>query len=125
MSLSVLLIDDDPTIRETVEIILNHFGREVVCADSGPAGLDILRSGFKGVVLLDVMMPEMDGWETLKAMIEENTIEGCVVCMLTAVYNPDDKMEPVKDYVMDYLRKPFTAEELVATVDECIGYIAP
>ncbi len=112
----ILVVDDDPGIRFTVREVLKDQPVEVVTADDGPDCLEQLRQGFQGLILLDIMMPEMDGWQTLRAMLDEHLIDGCVVCMLTAVLSPGTDMEPLKEVVLEYVRKPFTREQLIETV---------
>ena len=72
---------------------------------------------------MDIMMPEMDGWDTIAAIVDEGLYEGNVICMLTAVHDPGPKMEALKERVLDYVRKPFTREELLAAVEESVGYL--
>ena len=72
---------------------------------------------------MDVMMPELNGWETIAAIVEEGLDDGNIFCMFTAVQDPEPRMEFLKEYVLDYIRKPFTSEELVAVVDSSLGYL--
>jgi DNA-binding response OmpR family regulator len=118
-----MIVDDDPSIRATVEIVLSDSGYSVCVAESGKKGLEKLRNGFRGLILMDIMMPEMDGWDTISAIENEGLHRGNVICMLTAVHDPDPKSEKLTEYVMDYVRKPFTAEELLETVAEYIEYV--
>lgn len=118
MPVPVLIVDDEPMVRFTVEKILTQAGHGVQCADSGVACLEAVRAGFRGVILMDVMMPGLDGWETIDALAAEGLIEGNVVCMLTAVREPEERMETVKELILDYVRKPFQVAELVSKVEE-------
>ena len=72
---------------------------------------------------MDINMPEMNGWETIQAIIEQNLIEGNIVCMLTAVPVPDDEMNKFKEYVIDYMLKPFKYEMLVKTTKILSAYL--
>ena len=112
----VLFVDDDEYIRITVEEILSSAGFSVILAESGPECLSILKNGFSGVILMDIMMPGMDGWETIREIIQNNYAKGTIIAMLTAKDVPDPKMEYLKDYVIDYITKPFEPEDLVAVV---------
>ena len=69
MDKEVMVVDDDPSIRDTVEIVLNTKGYSVCIAEGGRECLDKLRNGFRGLILMDVMMPKLDGWDTI-SMIE-------------------------------------------------------
>lgn len=123
MNKRVMIVDDDPSILETVEIILDTGGYSIYTAESGKECLDKLRKDFKGLILMDIMMPKMDGWDTIAAIVDEGLLEGNIICMLTAVNDPGPKMEKLTEYVMDYIRKPFTSEELLETVAEYIAYV--
>ncbi len=123
MTSNILVVDDNPAIRETVRIILNSAGHEIQTADDGTQCLEQLRAGFNGLILMDVMMPELDGWHTIAEMLKENLQEGSIICMLTAVQDPEPELEELKEHVMDYIRKPFTAQELIERVEETVSYL--
>ena len=123
MSETVMIVDDDRAIRITVQQVLEEIGMEVLAVDSGQKCLQELRDGFQGVVLMDIMMPEMNGWDTIGNMVEEGLHEGMIICMLTAVNSPSPKLDRLKEYVLDYIRKPFTGEELIAGVEEACAYV--
>ncbi len=123
MTSKIMVVDDNPAIRETVRIILNSAGHEIQTVDGGTQCLEQLRAGFHGLILMDVMMPELDGWHTIAEMLKENLQEDSIICMLTAVQDPEPELEQLKEHVMDYIRKPFTAQELIERVEETIAYL--
>ncbi len=123
MDTQIMVVDDDPSIRATVEIVLNTKGHSTCIVESGKKCLDKLREGFRGLILMDVMMPEMDGWDTISAIETEGLHGGNVICMLTAVHDPGPKLEKLTEYVMNYVRNPFTSEEFLETVAEYIEYV--
>lgn len=123
MDKQIMVVDDDPSIRATIEIVLNTKGYSICVVESGKRCLEKLREGFRGLILMDIMMPEMDGWDTIAAIEDEGLHGGNVICMLTAVHDPGPKLEKLTEYVMDYVRKPFTSEELLETVAEYITYV--
>lgn len=123
MDKNVMIVDDDPAIRDTVEIVLEDEGFNLTTAASGPEGLEHLRSGFQGLILMDIMMPEMDGWDTLKSMQEEGLLDGNVVCMLTAVDQPGEKSDGLQECVLDYMTKPFDSSRLVAMINDYLHYL--
>ncbi|MFP4354871.1 MAG: two-component system response regulator [Phycisphaerae bacterium] len=120
---TILVVDDDPSIRMTVEMVLEETDYQVRFAENGQAAIQTLEQGYRGLVLLDIMMPCMDGWQTLKAMVDQGLYEGNIVCMLTAVLDPGPEMEGLKEYVLDYVRKPFTPDELIEAVDNAIALV--
>ena len=119
----IMVVDDDPSIRSTVDIILRTKGYSICAVESGERCLNRLREGFSGLILMDIMMPEMDGWDTITAIEDEGLHGGNVICMLTAVHDPGPKLEKLTESVMDYVRKPFTSKELLETVAEYIEYV--
>jgi DNA-binding response OmpR family regulator len=123
MKNGVLIVDDDPSILGTVQKILVMAGFEVCTASSGEECLEVLQKGFQGLVLMDILMPKMDGWDTIKEIVERGLNEKIIICMLTGVGIPSKKMEGLKEYVMDYITKPFDQKKLVAVVKEYLSYI--
>ena len=125
MKKKVMVVDDDPTILYSVRKIFEPRGFEVVTASNGNECLDELEKGFNGVVLMDIMMPKMDGWDTIRAIVDRGYIErnGIIISMLTAKDVPDQKMEGLQEYVAAYITKPFYPDELVATVEEYFTYL--
>ncbi len=123
MDKQIMVVDDDPSIRSTVEIVLNTKGYSICVVESGKRCLEKLTEGYRGLILMDIMMPEMNGWDTIAAIEDEGLHGGNVICMLTAVHDPGPELEKLTEYVMDYVRKPFTSEELLKTVAEYITYV--
>lgn len=118
----VMIVDDEPSILIAVRELLKMEGYDVITAQGGEKCLEELKKGFKGVILMDIMMPAMDGWDTIEHMVNEGLIEGNVVSMLTAKDVPDAKMDYLKEYVIDYITKPFDPEQLVSIVGEYLAY---
>jgi CheY-like chemotaxis protein len=119
----VLVVDDEPMVLYSVKRILESAKIDVETAESGQNCLEILRKGFKGLILMDIIMPGMDGWDTINAIVKEGFAEGNIICMLTGKEEPDEKMEKLKEYVLDYIRKPFQKEQLLSIVTEYLNYL--
>ena len=111
----ILLVDDNPKFLEDV---LPFYGYEVKCAHDGVECLEILNSDeLFDLVLLDIMMPKMDGWETLKNIRKTPICKDIPVIMLTAV-NEDKKMVTgLKIGADDYIVKPFVLPNLLARIE--------
>jgi CheY-like chemotaxis protein len=112
----IMIVDYDAHVRVAVQTVLEDAGFEIVTADSGAQCLELLERGFSGVILLDIMMPDMDGWDTIRAILEHNLEEKIAIVMLTAKNAPDSKMIGLQEYVVDYITKPFENEELIQKV---------
>ena len=112
----VMLVDDEESIRETISELLATEGIDIVTAvDSGEC-LRQLHDGFRGVILMDVMMPEMDGWATIREMEKMGLLEGNIISMLTAMDIPDERMEGLQEVVIDYITKPFDPAGFIETI---------
>ena len=114
MAISVLIVEDDPNIRELLQLYLEKDGYAVTLAADGGQGLEKFRSIKPDLVLLDVMMPVMDGWAVCKAIREEDDTP---VIMLTAKGETDDKVAGLKAGADDYVTKPFEMKELLARIE--------
>ena len=123
MKRSLLVVDDDEAILRTVKKIFETNGYNVQTAASGEAALEIMRQDFSGLVLMDIEMPGMDGWDTIEQIVREQLHEDVIICMLTGRESPGKKMEGLKEYVLDYIRKPFDAEKLLEVVDSYYSFL--
>lgn len=116
MNTRVMIVDDNEFIRESVEILFQSEDIPIAIAEGGKECLDQLEAGFKGIILMDVMMPDMDGWDTIREIVARGLYDGNMILMLTAKREPDDKMEGIQVYVTDYVTKPFNPPELLDMV---------
>ena len=113
MDARILLVEDDPSIREVTAIGLRNAGFTVDSAADGQAGLDRFGSGQFDLVLLDVMLPRLDGLEVCRAIRRNSTVP---VVMLTARADTIDVVVGLEAGADDYVKKPFEVPELVARV---------
>jgi two-component system, OmpR family, response regulator MtrA len=109
----ILLVEDDPSIREVTAIGLRNAGFTVETAVDGRAGLDRFAAADFDLVLLDVMLPRMDGLEVARAIRKTSTVP---IVMLTARADTIDVVVGLEAGADDYVRKPFEVPELVARV---------
>lgn len=116
MNSRIMIVDDEEMIREAVGIFFQSIGMDILTAAGGEECLGHLKAGFRGVILMDVMMPGIDGWDTIRKIVENDLYEGNIIVMLTALDAPDGKMEGLQEYVTDYLTKPFDTNELMDSI---------
>ncbi len=112
----ILVVDDDPDIFEIVETNLEGAGYEVVGASDGADGLRKVRAENPDLVVLDVLMPEMDGWEVLRQIEADSQTAGLPVIMLTCKSEDADILRGLEEGAVEYVTKPFYPENLVASV---------
>jgi CheY-like chemotaxis protein len=119
----VMIVDDEPAVQYSVKRLLEFCGFQIETASNGPECIARLKEGFHGLILMDIVMPDMDGWDVVKAIVDLGLFEGNLICMLTGQEVPDVKMEYLKEYVLDYIRKPFDGRKLVQVVTEYLSYL--
>jgi two-component system response regulator VicR len=116
----IMVVDDEPDIRKLVEKILKKQGHRVVKCGSGLECLERLADEKPDLVILDVMMPELDGWETYRRIIKQNPKQR--VLFLTAVTLEAEARERMERLgVPHYLTKPFDPPELVERVNAVLS----
>ncbi|MGV2940418.1 response regulator transcription factor [Mesobacillus sp. LC4] len=111
---SILIVEDEQTISRVLAVYLKHEGYEILQAYDGKQGLHFFTKHQPDLVLLDVMLPERDGWDVLK---EIRNISSCPVIMLTALGDIDYRLKGLNQGADDYISKPFVGEEVVARVN--------
>ena len=114
MAISVLIVEDDHNIAELLQMYLEKEGYAVTVAGDGGQGLAKYRAIKPDLVLLDVMMPVMDGWAVCKAIRAESQVP---IIMLTAKGELDDKVAGLKQGADDYITKPFEMKEVLARIE--------
>ncbi len=122
--ITILIVDDEPRIRDLVRMNLEMDHYSVIEASNGVEALDQLREKLPDLVMLDVMMPEMDGFETLRAIREVSTVP---VVMLTVRQSEQDRIHGLDLGADDYLAKPFSPRELLSRIRALLrrSFMAP
>ncbi len=122
----ILCIEDEPDMIELIRLILEPRGYRVSGALGGKEGLEILKTDFPDLILLDLMMPDMDGWDVYKQMKADPTLANIPVIVVTAKAQSIDKVLGLHiAKVEDYVTKPFSPDDLVASVTRVLGNNAP
>ncbi|WP_058304108.1 response regulator transcription factor [Gorillibacterium timonense] len=111
--LSVLIVDDEWNMRNLLKIFLRKEGFTVYEAANGREALALIGKQSFAIVLLDVMLPDMDGWQVCRKIREENNVP---LLMLTARTDTKDKVQGLRIGADDYVTKPFEPEELIARI---------
>jgi DNA-binding response OmpR family regulator len=123
-SIKMLCIEDDAEMLELFRLIFTRRGYDVQCAESGREGLDLVRSEKPDLILLDLMMPEMDGWEVYQQLKSSEQTRSIPVVVVTAKAQNIDKVLGLHvAHVDDYITKPFSPNELVERVENVLNRV--
>ena len=118
----ILCIEDEPEMIDLIKLILGRRGYEVLGATGGIEGARLVRELLPDLVLLDLMMPDMDGWEVYQQMKADQTTRNIPVIVVTAkAQNIDKDLGLHIAKVDDYIAKPFGPQELMDSVERIIG----
>lgn len=117
----ILIVDDEPNIVMTLEYTFKKQDFEVFIARNGSEALDILKHHIPNIVLLDIMMPNVDGYQTLKHIKNTDSLKDTKVVFLTAKNKASDIEKGLKLGADKYLTKPFSVKKIVSEVLELLA----
>lgn len=119
MKKNIMIVDDDADVRITIKDLFEHEGHEVYCVENGLDCLKILEKGFTGVLLLDLQIPHMDGWTTIKEIVKRKLEKNVNIIIITGVGSAHhQKMKGLEPYIHDYIVKPFDIKELLKNIEK-------
>ncbi len=119
---SILYIEDEQEMIDLVSLILNRKGFEVRGAAGGQVGLDSIHADAPDLVLLDLMMPDMDGWEVYQQMKASEATKDIPVIVITAKAQNIDKVLGIHiAKVDDYISKPFSPQQLIDSIEKVLN----
>jgi len=113
MKNKILVVDDEPDMVDIVKLVLTQSGFNVSTAQSGKECLEKAIKESFDLIVLDIRMPEMDGWTTLRKLKERKVTDKTKVIILTVEKGPGVEIFGLQDVVSDYITKPFNREKLV------------
>jgi DNA-binding response OmpR family regulator len=119
----VLVIDDEAPIRLLCRVNLEAEGMKVLEAPDGPTGLAAARTSLPDVILLDVMMPGLDGWQVAEELLDDESTSGIPIVFLTARAELRDRARGLDVGGIDYVTKPFNPIELASLVRDLLGRV--
>ncbi len=121
----VVCVEDEPEMIDLVRLILGRKGYDVIGANGGVEGLETVKREQPDLVLLDLMMPDMDGWEVYQQMKADAALRDIPVVVVTAKAQSIDKVLGLHiAKVDDYITKPFGPQELLESVEKILGAAA-
>src|SRR5215471_16188852 len=119
----VLVIDDEAPIRLLCRVNLEAEGMKVLEAADGPTGLEVARTELPDVILLDVMMPGLDGWQVAEELLDNESTSGIPIVFLTARAELRDRARGLDLGGVDYVTKPFNPIDLASLVRDLLGRV--
>jgi DNA-binding response OmpR family regulator len=117
----ILVVDDDPSIVDVATTVLGSASYDVAAARTGADALRLARIERFDLVLLDINMPGMDGWETLRLIKADEAIRDLPVVMFSVKGEVRDKVHGMQEGAVDYVTKPFEVDELLSRVGRVLG----
>lgn len=118
-----MIVDDEPDILFSLRTIFEKQSYDVITVSNGIECLKEIEKGFKGIILMDLMMPVMDGWETINEIVKRGYMEDVAIAIITGKGAKDfQNMSRLGSYVFDYLAKPLDIGKLIASVERCNKY---
>jgi DNA-binding response OmpR family regulator len=123
MEKRVMIVDDEPDILTSLKTVLEREEYDVICVTNGEECLKEIEKGFKGIVLMDLMMPIMDGWEAIQEIVNRGLLKNVAIAIITGKGTKDyQKMGLLGSYIFDYLTKPLDINQLLSSVEKCDRY---
>ena len=118
MKRNIMVVDDDDDTLNSLKNIFEHKGHDVVTVSDGIACIEKLENGFKGIILMDLMMPKMDGWDTIREIVRRGLEKNVDILVITAIGTfQHEKMKGLETYIQDYVAKPFDVDKIVKTIE--------
>ena len=117
----ILIVDDEPNIVMTLEYTFKKSNYEVFLARDGQEALDILKTNFPDVIILDIMMPMVDGFATLEQIRKDDNLQHTKVMFLSAKNKESDIEKGLALGADAYMTKPFSIKKVVEKVEELLG----
>lgn len=117
----ILVVDDDPYILMSLEFLMKKSGNEVMIARNGTEALDIIANNKPDLILLDIMMPDVDGYSICKHIKQTKELKDIIVVFLSAKTHEADIEKGYKLGAAKYISKPFSTRELMKDVKELLG----
>jgi CheY-like chemotaxis protein len=118
---TILVVDDEPALLRLMEFVLDRQGYRLVTATNGEEALEQARASRPDVIVLDIMMPKLDGYQVAEALRADAELSGIPIIMLSAKAQEEDIERGVEAGVDRYITKPFSPEELAVIVSEYAG----
>jgi DNA-binding response OmpR family regulator len=124
MSRKIMIVDDELDILNSLKTVFKNRDYEVITVDNGYDCISEIEKGFKGVILMDIMMPKMDGWQTIREIVKRGLIKNVAIEIITGKGTKNHQnMEGLRGFIHDYFSKPIDINELLRSVEGCYIFL--
>ena len=124
MKKNIMIVDDEPDILKSLKTVLEKSNYNVTMVENGEDCLREIENGYKGIILIDLMMPGMDGWDTINEIVNRGYINDVAISVVTGKGTKDfQKMSMLGSYIMDYLTKPIDINVLLKSLERSLKYL--
>jgi len=118
--MKILIVEDNSDMADMIQMTLDHWGYDSITAENGKEAVDMADYQLPDLVLLDIMLPNMDGFEAARLIRQNPKSHSISILAVTAKAFPKDREECLKNGCNDYLAKPFTLEELASKIEKLL-----
>lgn len=123
MEKRVMLVDDEADVLSSLKTVFERHKYDVITVTNGVECLKEIEKGFKGIILIDLMMPEMDGWETIQEIVNRGLSKNVAIAIITGKGTKDfQKISLLGSYIFDYLAKPLDITQLISSIEKYNKY---
>jgi len=121
MAKKIMIVDDEVNVIKAAQIVLENSGYNVIIATSGEECLEKLKKEKVDLILLDIRMTGIDGWQVLKKLKDSGVTKNTKVIMFTVKEGPGKEIFGLQDVVVDYIKKPFDNRDLINRIKSIMG----
>lgn len=120
----IMIVDDEPDVLISLKTILERQNYDVITVSNGLECLKEIEKGFTGVILMDIMMPVMDGWKTINQIVKKGYTKDIAIEIITGKGTKDyQKLSKLGSYIYDYITKPINLKQFMKSVEACNKYL--
>jgi CheY-like chemotaxis protein len=120
----IMIVDDEPDVLISLKTILERQNYDVITVSNGLECLKEIERGFTGVILMDIMMPVMDGWKTINQIVKRGYTKDIAIEIITGKGTKDyQKLSKLGSYIYDYITKPINLKQFITSVEACNKYL--
>lgn len=120
----IMIVDDEQDVLISLKTILERQNYDVITVSNGLECLKEIERGFTGVILMDIMMPVMDGWKTINQIVKRGYTKDIAIEIITGKGTKDyQKLSKLGSYIYDYITKPINLKQFITSVEACNKYL--